>query len=170
MRVSVIGCGRLGAPHAAAMAELGHEVIGVELDPAKCQILAGGRSPFYEKDLDELLAKHVLSGRLRFTTDMKQAAEWAELHFIAVGTPLSESGHGYDDIQVSGVVEALSPLLTKPCTIVGKSSVTVGTVARLQDIVSETAADGVDLVWNPECLREGHAVEDTLYRTASWPV
>ncbi|MFD5696547.1 UDP-glucose dehydrogenase family protein [Streptomyces lasiicapitis] len=163
MRVSVIGCGHLGAPHAAAMAELGHEVVGVELSPETCRILQSGRGAFYERGLDELLAKHVASGRLRFTTELPEAAGWADLHFLAVGTPLREDGRGYDVSQVLGAVRSLAPLLTRPCTIVGKSMVTVGTVARLQEIVSAEAAEGVELVWNPEFLREGHAVEDSLH-------
>ncbi|WP_405795283.1 UDP-glucose dehydrogenase family protein [Streptomyces sp. NBC_01506] len=163
MRVSVIGCGHLGAPHAAAMAELGHEVIGVELNPETCRVLQSGRGAFYEKGLDDLLAKHVPTGRLRFTSELAEAAEWADLHFLAVGTPLREDGHGYDVEQVVGSVSSLTSLLKRPCTIVGKSTVTVGTVARLQEIVSAQAPDGVELVWNPEFLREGHAIEDTLY-------
>ncbi|MFI5658818.1 UDP-glucose dehydrogenase family protein [Streptomyces sp. NPDC051684] len=162
MRISVIGCGHLGAPHAAAMAELGHDVIGVELDPATCRVLQSGRGAFFEKGLDDLLQKYVPTGRLRFTSDLMEAAEFADLHFIAVGTPLSEDGQSYDMEQVFGAVSALAPLLTRPCTIVGKSTVTVGTVARIQQIIAERAVDGVDLVWNPEFLREGHAIEDTL--------
>ncbi len=164
MRVSVIGCGHLGAPHAAAMAELGHEVIGVELNPETVKILQAGRGHFYEKGLNELLDKHVPTGRLRFTTSLHEAAEWADLHFIAVGTPLRTDGRGYDVGQVVGAVRSLAPLLKRPATIVGKSTVTVGTVARLQEIITEHAgSNGVDLVWNPEFLREGHAVEDSLY-------
>ncbi|MGP4092802.1 nucleotide sugar dehydrogenase, partial [Streptomyces sp. KR55] len=163
MRVSVIGCGHLGAPHAAAMAELGHEVIGVELDPETCKILQTGRGHFYEKGLDELLATYVPTGRLRFTTSLEEAADFADLHFIAVGTPLRADGRGYDVGQVVGAVRSLAPLLTRPATIVGKSTVTVGTVARLQEILTEHAAAGANLVWNPEFLREGHAVEDSLY-------
>ncbi|MGX2997507.1 UDP-glucose dehydrogenase family protein [Streptomyces sp. JNUCC 64] len=162
MRVSVIGCGHLGAPHAAAMAELGHEVIGVELDPETCGILRSGRGAFYEKGLDELLAEHVPSGRLRFTTDLAEAADFADLHFIAVGTPLRADGQGYDTSQVTDAVRDLAALLKRPATVVGKSTVTVGTVARLQAVLAEHAPDGVDLVWNPEFLREGHAVEDSL--------
>src|SRR4051812_23155178 len=108
MRISVIGCGHLGAPHAAAMAELGHEVIGVELNPATRRILQSGRGPFYEKGLDDLLEKYVPTGRLRFTGDLMEAAEFADLHFIAVGTPLREDGRGYDTEQVFGAVDALA--------------------------------------------------------------
>ncbi|QFR00415.1 UDP-glucose/GDP-mannose dehydrogenase family protein [Streptomyces phaeolivaceus] len=164
MRVSVIGCGHLGAPHAAALAELGHDVIGVELNPETVKKLQSGRSHFYEKGLDELLDRHVPAGRLRFTSSLSEAAEFADLHFVAVGTPLRADGRGYDVGQVVGAVRALAPLLRRPATIVGKSTVTVGTVARLQEIITEHAgSDGVDLVWNPEFLREGHAVEDSLY-------
>lgn len=163
MRVSVIGCGHLGTSHAAAMAELGHDVIGVEQDPEKHRALAAGRAPFFETGLDELLAKHTATGRLRFCTELAAAADHAELHFIAVGTPLLPDGQGYDVDQVVGAVRSLVPLLHRPCTIVGKSTVAVGTVARLQAIVDQLAnVPGVELVWNPEFLREGHAVIDTL--------
>ena len=162
MRVSVIGCGHLGAPHAAAMAELGHEVIGVELDPGTVKRLNGGRGAFYEEGLDALLQKHTPTGRLRFTTDIAEAAESADLHFICVGTPLREDGRGYDVSQVLGAVRSLAPLLSRPCTVVGKSTVTVGTVARLQQILA-AEAPAAELVWNPEFLREGHAVADSLH-------
>ena len=164
MRVSVIGCGHLGAPHAAAMAELGHEVIGVEADPDKCKMLSNGVPPFYEQGFAELLAAHTQSGRLRFTTDLAEAAEFADLHFLAVGTPLRADGRGYDTMYLLGAVGALVPLLSRPATIVGKSTVTVGTAAELQQIIDTTArVPGVELVWNPEFLREGHAIEDSLY-------
>ncbi|WP_031074225.1 UDP-glucose dehydrogenase family protein [Streptomyces sp. NRRL WC-3742] len=164
MRVSVIGCGHLGASHAAAMAELGHEVVGVEIDPDKCAILATGASWFYEAGMDDLLAKHVPTGRLRFTTSLAEAAAFADVHFLAVGTPLRADGQGYDVSQVLGAAEQLVPLLTRPATIIGKSTVTVGTVARLQQIITERAGvEGIELVWNPEFLREGHAVADSLF-------
>lgn len=164
MRVSVIGCGRLGAPHAAAMAEIGHEVLGVELDHDKCETLGNGVAPFFEEGFEDLLTRHTSSGRLRFTTDLQEAADFADLHFIAVGTPRREDGRGYDMAQVIGAVRSLVPLLRKPATIVGKSTVTVGTVARLQEILdAEARVSGVELVWNPEFLREGHAVLDSLF-------
>ncbi|MFE4519367.1 UDP-glucose dehydrogenase family protein [Kitasatospora sp. NPDC056783] len=164
MRVSVIGCGHLGTSHAAAMAELGHEVIGVEIDPDKCATLAGGASWFYEAGLNELLARHVPTGRLRFTTSLAEAAAFADVHFITVGTPLRADGRGYDIDQVLAAVGNLVPLLRRPATILGKSTVTVGTVARLQEIIDRAATvDGVELAWNPEFLREGHAVQDSLY-------
>ncbi|WP_405419968.1 UDP-glucose dehydrogenase family protein [Streptomyces erythrochromogenes] len=164
MRISVIGCGHLGIPHAAAMAELGHEVIGVDIDQNKVDRLGAGECPIYETGLPELLARHTAEGRLRFTTDMREAALFAELHFIGVGTPIDADGRSYDTGQVYGAVRRLAPHLTQPCTIVGKSTVTVGTTASVTALAQRLAPAGaaVEVVWNPEFLREGHAVEDTL--------
>lgn len=164
MRVSVIGCGHLGIPHAAAMAELGHEVIGVDVDQAKVDRLNLGECPIYEIGLPELLARHTASGRLRFTTNIREAAEFADLHFIGVGTPIDADGRSYDTGQVFGAVRQLAPHLTRACTIVGKSTVTVGTTVHVTSLAQRLAPAGasVEVVWNPEFLREGHAVEDTL--------
>ncbi|MER6030659.1 UDP-glucose/GDP-mannose dehydrogenase family protein [Streptomyces sp. NPDC001851] len=164
MRVSVIGCGHLGIPHAAAMAELGHEVIGVDVDQAKVDRLNAGECPIYEAGLPELIARHTASRRLRFTTDIREAAEVAELHFIGVGTPIDADGRSYDTRQVYGAIRQLAPHLDRPSTIVGKSTVTVGTTRQVTALVQRLAPAGqaVDVVWNPEFLREGHAVEDTL--------
>ncbi|MER6217059.1 MULTISPECIES: UDP-glucose dehydrogenase family protein [unclassified Streptomyces] len=164
MRVSVIGCGHLGIPHAAAMAELGHDVIGVDVDQTKVDRLNAGECPIYETRLPELLARHTTSGKLRFTTDIREAAAFAELHFIGVGTPIDADGRSYDTGQVYGAIRQLAPHLDRPCTIVGKSTVTVGTTAQVTALAQRLAPAGqaVDVVWNPEFLREGHAVEDTL--------
>ena len=164
MRVSVIGCGHLGIPHAAAMAELGHEVIGVDVDRDKVASLNDGQCPIFEPGLPELLATHTASGRLRFTTDIREAAEFAELHFIGVGTPIDADGRSYDTGQIFGAIRALAPHLAKACTIVGKSTVTVGTTAEVTALAQRLApaGEGVEVVWNPEFLREGHAVDDTL--------
>ncbi|MFE9941148.1 UDP-glucose dehydrogenase family protein [Streptomyces hirsutus] len=164
MRVSVIGCGHLGIPHAAAMAELGHEVIGVDIDQTKVDRLNAGECPIYEPGLPELLARHTASGHLRFTTDIRDAADFAELHFIGVGTPIDADGRSYDTGQVYGAIRQLAPHLTRACTIVGKSTVTVGTTSQVTALAQRLApvGTGVDVVWNPEFLREGHAVEDTL--------
>lgn len=163
MRVSVFGTGYLGATHAAGMAELGHEVIGVDVDAAKVERLSRGEVPFFEPGLPELLSKHVRSGRLRFTTDATQAAD-ADVHFIGVGTPQKKGEYAADMRFVDAVIDTLAPLLTKPTVILGKSTVPVGTAARLATRVRELApaGDAVDLGWNPEFLREGFAVEDTL--------
>ncbi|RKE02876.1 UDP-glucose/GDP-mannose dehydrogenase family protein [Streptomyces sp. TLI_171] len=164
MRVSVIGCGHLGIPHAAAMAELGHEVIGVDVDQAKVDRLNAGECPIYEDGLPELLTRHTASGRLRFTTDITEAAAFADLHFVGVGTPIDADGRSYDTAQVFGAIRQLAPHLQRPCTIVGKSTVTVGTTAKVTELAQRLAPAGeaVEVVWNPEFLREGHAVEDTL--------
>jgi UDPglucose 6-dehydrogenase len=163
-RLSVFGTGYLGATHAAGMAELGHEVIGVDIDAAKIARLQRGEVPFYEPGLPELLRKHVDSGRLRFTTDAAEAADFADVHFIGVGTPQLKSGYGADMTYVNAVIDTLAPLLTRPAVILGKSTVPVGTAARLAQRVRDLApaGDSAQLGWNPEFLREGFAVEDTL--------
>jgi UDPglucose 6-dehydrogenase len=164
VKITVIGCGYLGATHAACMAELGHEVLGVEIDAAKREALTQGRVPFYEPGLPELLAKHVASGRLRFTDSYEEAGAFADLHFVCVGTPQLESSMGADVSHVDAAVRSLAPYLTGPSYVVGKSTVPVGTAARLAAEVAATAPAGAEaaLVWNPEFLREGYAVKDTL--------
>ena len=163
LRVSVFGTGYLGATHAAGMAELGHDVIGVDVDPLKVERLSRGEVPFFEPGLPELLSKHVASGTLRFTTDPTEAAD-ADVHFIGVGTPQKEGEYAADMRYVDAVIETLAPLLTRPTVILGKSTVPVGTAARLAARVRELApvGDQAQLGWNPEFLREGFAVEDTL--------
>jgi UDPglucose 6-dehydrogenase len=161
--MTVIGCGHLGATHAAAMAEIGHDVIGVDIDPDKIDTLNSGRAWFREPGLDDLLARHV-GGRLRFTTDIRAAAAHGEIHFIGVATPTLPDGSGYDLSQVFGVVEALAPHLNDRCLVVGKSTVSVGTTEAVAARVRELApiGDQAEVAWSPEFLREGHAVADTL--------
>jgi UDPglucose 6-dehydrogenase len=165
MRLTVIGCGHLGATHAACMAELGHEVLGIDIDLDKVALLNAGRAWFLEPDLDELLARHTKAGRLRFTTSFEEAARFGTVHFLGVGTPGLPGNSGYDLSQVFGAVAALAPHLTEPALIVGKSTVPPGTTARLTRQVRDgaPAGDAVEVAWNPEFLREGHAVEDTLH-------
>ena len=165
MRITVIGCGYLGATHAACMAELGYEVLGVEIDDAKRAALTRGEVPFYEPGLPELLSKHVASGQLRFTDSYEEAAVFGELHFLCVGTPQSADGLGADIAYVDSAIDTLAPLLTEPALVVGKSTVPVGTAERLAARLRELApaGDGVELAWNPEFLREGFGVEDTLH-------
>ena len=164
MNITVIGCGYLGATHAASMAELGHDVLGVEIDPDKRAALAEGRVPFFEPGLEELLARQVASGRLRFTDSYEEAGAFADLHFVCVGTPQLASSMGADVSYVDAAVSSLAPHLTRPSYVVGKSTVPVGTAARLAAHLEANAPAGGDaeLVWNPEFLREGFAVEDTL--------
>ncbi len=164
MRLTVIGTGYLGAVHAAAMADLGHEVLGVDVDAAKIQALAEGRAPFFEPGLPELLRRSSASGRLRFSTSLKEAAEFGDVHFVCVGTPQKPGSYAADMKYVDAVVEGLAEHLTRPCLVVGKSTVPVGTAARLAGRLAELApvGAGAQLAWNPEFLREGFAVQDTL--------
>lgn len=164
-RISVVGTGYLGATHAAAMAEMGFDVIGVDTDPAKVAALAEGRVPFFEPGLPELIVEHVASGRLVFTTDLAEAVRLSDVHFVCVGTPQRRGSHAADLSYVEAATRAVAAALDHDGLIVGKSTVPVGTAARLREIVAAEVRPGVraDLVWNPEFLREGHAVEDTLH-------
>lgn len=157
-RLSVIGCGYLGSVHAASMAKLGHEVIGVDVDPEKIALLSRGEAPFFEPELPEILEEAGRAGRLTFTTDMGQVAN-CTVHFIAVGTPQSQDGDAADLSYVEAAVEGLLPYLKPGDLVVGKSTVPVGTASLLATKVSPT---GATLVWNPEFLREGFAVRDTI--------
>ncbi|GAB3611522.1 UDP-glucose/GDP-mannose dehydrogenase family protein [Humibacter ginsengiterrae] len=158
MRLSVVGCGYLGAVHAAAMASLGHDVVGIDVDETKVEALSHGRAPFFEPGLHEILAEGVASGRLTFTTSIAAATE-ASVHFIGVGTPQSVGANAADLRYVDAAIDGLLPFLAPGDIVAGKSTVPVGTSARLVDRV---AATGATLVWNPEFLREGWAVRDTV--------
>jgi len=161
LKLSVLGTGYLGATHAACMAELGFDVIGVDVDPIKVADLSEGRAPFFEPHLESLLRKYTEIGRLRFTTDLTEVAD-ADVHFICVGTPQQTGRLAADTSYVYDVVERLAPMMRADALIVGKSTVPVGTAARLRDRVHVLGPTGADLVWNPEFLREGFAVADTL--------
>src|SRR5690625_5088707 len=162
MRISVIGCGYLGAVHAASRAELGHDVVGIDVDAAKVARLGQGKAPFHEPGFEELLERNVRAGRLRFSTDFADVAG-ARVHFIGVGTPQQEGSYAADMSQVDGAVASLLPHLAPtpqgPPVVVGKSTVPVGTAAQ---IAAQVEARGAILVWNPEFLREGFAVQDTI--------
>ncbi|MCU1636792.1 MAG: UDP-glucose 6-dehydrogenase [Cryobacterium sp.] len=160
MKLSVIGCGYLGAVHASAMAELGHDVIGIDVDAAKIGRLAEGQAPFFEPGLSEVLTSAMKSGRLRFSTDMADVAG-AQVHFIAVGTPQKPGSHAADLRFVDAAITALLPHLSVGDLVVGKSTVPVGTAARLAEVIAASGT-GASLAWNPEFLREGFAVKDTI--------
>ncbi|MFC9475459.1 UDP-glucose dehydrogenase family protein [Nocardia sp. NPDC055002] len=162
MRCTVFGTGYLGATHAACMAELGHDVVGVDVDPGKVAKLADGVVPFYEPGLEEVLQRNLAAGRLRFTTDYSDAAAHADVHFLGVGTPQKKGEYGADLKYVHAVVDTLAPMLERPAMIVGKSTVPVGTAAALGIRAREQAKVDVEVAWNPEFLREGFAVQDTL--------
>ena len=161
LKVSVIGTGYLGATHAACMSSLGFEVIGVDVDAAKIELLTTGRVPFYEPGLEELLQKEIASGRLTFTTDFKAIAD-ADVHFICVGTPQQEGSLAADLKYVDAALDAVAAICKPGALVVGKSTVPVGTAARLRERLLKINP-GADLAWNPEFLREGFAVEDTLH-------
>lgn len=163
MRLSVIGTGYLGATHAACMASLGHEVVAVDVDAGKIEQLQRGELPFFEPGLAQLVRQQLASGRLRFTTDIAQAAG-AQVHFLCVGTPQKPSAYAADMSQVWSSVAQLAEHLDQPTLVVGKSTVPVGTAQEMTTRLQQAAPAGaqVHVAWNPEFLREGHAVEDTL--------
>ncbi|CAM5709641.1 UDP-glucose 6-dehydrogenase OS=Streptomyces alboniger OX=132473 GN=CP975_13945 PE=3 SV=1 [Streptomyces alboniger] len=170
LKITVIGTGYLGATHAAAMAELGFEVLGLDVVPDKIEMLQRGEVPMYEPGLEELLRKHVAgiegaSGRLRFTMDPAEAADFGDIHFICVNTPQKHGEYACDMSYVDSALESLAKHLTKAALVVGKSTVPVGSADRLAARLAELApaGDQVELAWNPEFLREGFAVQDTLH-------
>ncbi|MFI2190767.1 UDP-glucose dehydrogenase family protein [Streptomyces sioyaensis] len=170
LKITVIGTGYLGATHAAAMAELGFEVLGLDVVPEKIEMLQRGEVPMYEPGLEELLRRHVAgiegaSGRLRFTTSYEEAGAFGDVHFICVNTPQKHGEYACDMSYVESAFDALAPHLTRPALVVGKSTVPVGSAARLAERLAAAAPAGaeVELAWNPEFLREGFAVADTLH-------
>ncbi|MFY1678430.1 MULTISPECIES: UDP-glucose dehydrogenase family protein [unclassified Streptomyces] len=169
LKITVIGTGYLGATHAAAMAELGFEVLGLDVVPEKIDTLRRGEVPLYEPGLEELLRAHVegipgSTGRLRFTTDYAEAAAFGDVHFVCVNTPQRHGEYACDMSYVDAAVASLAPHLRGPALVVGKSTVPVGSADRLAGYLAEHAPAGADveLAWNPEFLREGFAVDDTL--------
>ncbi|MBE3074422.1 MAG: UDP-glucose/GDP-mannose dehydrogenase family protein [Actinobacteria bacterium] len=163
LTISVIGTGYLGVVHAACMADLGHAVIAVDSDSAKVESLSRGVAPMFEPGLDELLAKVLPTGRLRFTTDYAQVRD-ADVHFICVGTPQRKGENAADTSYVFAAAQSLAPHLGQEALVVGKSTVPVGTAAQLRDRLQQGAPSGVRvrLAWNPEFLREGFAILDTV--------
>ena len=160
----MIGTGYLGATHAACMAELGHEVLGVDVDQHKIEALQNSTVPFYEPGLPEVLERNIDAGRLSFSTDYATAASFANIHFIGVGTPQQRGSYAADTRYVEAVIDDLVPKLQGHHIIFGKSTVPVGTAAALQERADRLVQDGasVEIAWNPEFLREGYAVKDTI--------
>ncbi|QYC38765.1 UDP-glucose 6-dehydrogenase YwqF [Nonomuraea coxensis DSM 45129] len=163
-RLTVIGTGYLGITHAACMADLGCEVLGLDIDADKVLRLNSGELPIHEPGLEPVLRRGLDSGRLRFTTSYEDIAAFGDVHFICVGTPQKRGEYAADVSFMDAAVESLAPLLDRECLVVGKSTVPVGTAERLADKLARLAPAGVlaELAWNPEFLREGHAVQDTL--------
>lgn len=164
MRMTVIGTGYLGATHAACMAELGHEVLGVDVDEDKISVLQSGKVPFFEPGLPEVLERNIDAGRLGFSTDYDEAAQFANVHFLGVGTPQRRGSYAADMTYVKAVITDLVPKLRGEHVILGKSTVPVGTAAELQQLADSLVPEGtrVEIAWNPEFLREGYAVHDTI--------
>jgi len=162
-RITVIGAGYLGLTHAVCMADLGHEVLAIDVDSQKIAKAAAGEAPFFEPALEPLLRKNVDTGRLRFTTSFADVGRFGDVHFLCVGTPQADGGAA-DLSYLHAASDALAPHLSSPCLIVGKSTVPVGTARALLARIrgAAPAGDDVDLAWNPEFLREGHAVQDSL--------
>ncbi|WUH93243.1 UDP-glucose/GDP-mannose dehydrogenase family protein [Streptomyces sp. NBC_00433] len=170
LKLTVIGTGYLGATHAAAMAELGFDVLALDIEPRKIEMLSQGRVPMFEPGLEELLAQHVAgiegsSGRLRFTLSWEEVAEFGDVHFVCVNTPQKQGEYACDMSYVDRAFSMLAPHLRRPALVVGKSTVPVGSAARLAALLAELApaGAGAELAWNPEFLREGFAVQDTLH-------
>ncbi|WP_302893407.1 UDP-glucose dehydrogenase family protein [Actinomadura luzonensis] len=163
-RLTVIGTGYLGITHAACMADLGFDVLGLDVDADKVRRLNDGELPIHEPGLEPVLRRGLDAGRLRFTTSYEEVAAFGDVHFICVGTPQKRGEYAADVSYMDAAVETLAPLLDRECLVVGKSTVPVGTAERLADKLARLAPAGVqaELAWNPEFLREGHAVQDTL--------
>ena len=166
-RLTVVGTGYLGATHAVCMAELGFEVLGLDVDLSKVDRLNAGDVPFFEPGLPELLRKNLDTGRLRFTASYDEVGRFGDVHFLCVGTPQLSGEMAADVSHVNAAFESLLPHLREGALVVGKSTVPIGTAERLTSQLraaqaAGTAAPGVELAWNPEFLREGFAVEDTL--------
>ena len=164
-RITVVGVGYLGATHAVCMAKLGFEVLGVDVDEGKIAELGSGRVPFFEPGLQEQLSEMLQTGRLSFTNDFDLAADFGDVHFICVGTPQADGSHAADLTYVEAAFETLATRISRKALLVGKSTVPVGTADRLTSMVAERSpiARELELAWNPEFLREGFAVEDTLH-------
>jgi UDPglucose 6-dehydrogenase len=164
LRISVIGTGYLGLTHAVCMADLGHEVLAIDVDAEKIAKASRGEAPFFEPGLEPLLRKNLDSGRLRFTTSFAEVGEFADVHFICVGTPQVKGGAQADLSYVFSAAESLAPHLNRPALVVGKSTVPVGTSRQIIErvLVLAPAAEQIDYAFNPEFLREGYAVQDSL--------
>ncbi|MGV9377162.1 UDP-glucose dehydrogenase family protein [Nonomuraea sp. NPDC003707] len=164
-RLTVIGTGYLGITHAACMADLGFDVLGLDIDADKIRSLNQGELPIHEPGLEPVLRRGLESGRLRFTTSYEEAAAFGDVHFVCVGTPQKRGEYAADVTYMDNAIESLAPFLDRQCLVVGKSTVPVGTAERLADKLTRLAPAGgqAELAWNPEFLREGFAVQDTMH-------
>jgi UDPglucose 6-dehydrogenase len=162
VKVTVIGLGYLGATHAVAMAKLGHEVLGIEPDPKKLDALKAGILPFHEPGLDRALQEVINDGSISFANQHDERSGEAALHFICVGTPQVAGSEAADTSYVFAASEELAKWISETAVVAGKSTVPVGTAKALKNKMSAVAGFEVNLAWNPEFLREGTALEDSL--------
>ena len=162
VKVSVIGLGYLGATHAVAMAKLGHQVLAIEPDQSKLDSLRSGALPFHEPGLDKALVEVLEQGLITFSNSHNEASREVELHFICVGTPQLDGSDKADTSYVFQAARDLAKYISEDAVVVGKSTVPVGTASQLRDEISKSAGFAVHLGWNPEFLREGTALEDSL--------
>ncbi|MGH8793898.1 MAG: UDP-glucose dehydrogenase family protein [Stackebrandtia sp.] len=163
-RLTFLGVGPLGGTYAACYAELGYEVMGYDVDAGRIEKFSAGELPFHEIGLEELVRKNLANGRLRFTTDVKEVAEFGDVHFLCVGTPSRPDSHSADLSYIEKCVTTLAPLLTRRCLLVGKSTVPVGTSSWVQQLVdkNKTTDADVEVAWSPEFLQEANAVQDVM--------
>lgn len=162
LKVSIIGLGYLGATTAVAFAKLGHQVIGLDSDPKKLALLQSGKVPFYEPGLEDALTEVLAAGNLKFQAEHDLDSGSADIHLLCVGTPQSKTGLGADTSYLFSAVEALAPFLREDSVVVGKSTVPVGTAKELRNFLADRVNFQPHLAWNPEFLREGTALQDTL--------
>lgn len=162
MKVTVIGLGYLGATHSVAMSKLGHQVIGIEQNPEKLAELQAGRAGFFEPGLDQALKEELASGRLSFQSNHNADSAEAEIHFLCVGTPQTNGSLAADTSYLYSAITDLAPLLKPGSVVVGKSTVPVGTAKALTEKLSNLTGFEAELAWNPEFLREGTALGDSL--------
>ncbi len=161
MKITVIGTGYVGLVTGTCLAETGNDVVCVDCDRKKIDVLNRGHVPLYEPGLAELVTRNVASGRLSFTTDLAAAAGKAELAFLAVGTPPADDG-SVDLSAFWSAVDQLAGHLSPSCIVVCKSTVPVGTNAKLAARLKELCGRDVDVASNPEFLKEGMAIEDFM--------
>jgi UDPglucose 6-dehydrogenase len=161
VQITVIGTGYVGLVVGACLAETGNDVIGADTDAAKVEKLRQNILPIYEPGLDDYVERNQSQGRLTFTTDVPQAIKAAEVIFIAVGTPPDEDGSA-DLRHVLAVADQIGRHASREIVVVTKSTVPVGTAAKVEEVISEHARWPVHVCSNPEFLKEGAAVEDFM--------
>lgn len=162
LKLTIIGLGYLGATTAVAFAKLGHQVIGIDPDAAKIELLSQGKLPFYEPGLEEALREVKAAGKISFATEHSPSSSSADIHMLCVGTPQGADGSSADTKFLYSALNSLLPFLDEDAVIVGKSTVPVGTAAQIRSYLESKLNFSPHIAWNPEFLREGTALKDTL--------